>query len=263
MSDAAKKLTDRYDREALAYRELWAPILRVAGLRLLAELSGSPAERIVDIGTGVGSLLPDLRAAFRDASIVGVDRSAGMLALGPPGFPRAVMDATRLAIASRSVDLTLHVFMLFHLESPLDGVRESARCLRPGGRLASVTWAGEQESPAIAIWAGCLDEFGAAPPDPAALARHDPVDTAGKMRSLLRAAGFSSIRAWEEDLVVPMESEHLLQLRTRMGSAKSRFDSLDAEARSACVAEARRRMGALQIDEFVSRARLVYAVAHL
>src|SRR6266446_5221571 len=92
----AEKLTERYNREAYAYRDLWGPVLRTAGVRLLAELGNTPIHRIVDVGTGVGSLLPDLHSAFPDALLLGVDRAEGMLKLAPREVPLAVMDARQL-----------------------------------------------------------------------------------------------------------------------------------------------------------------------
>ena len=262
MSDSpAEKLTDRYNREAHAYRELWAPILRIAGLGLLRELAPTPVQRMLDVGTGVGALLQDLRAAFPGASVLGVDRAHGMLKLAPNAFPRAVMDARQLAIAPASADLVLMVFMLFHLEEPMDGLREAHRVLRRGGRVGTLTWGGDLESKATQIWTECLDAHGAAPADPALAARHDAVDAPEKMETLLQSAGFTSPRCWADDLVATMDLEHLLRLRTSMGSGKPRFDSLDPPAREACVATARRRMGRLADQEFVARGKVVYAVA--
>ena len=54
-NDRTKGLTDRYDREAGDYRDLWAPILRKAGLGLVRELAAGRAERVLDVGTGVGA----------------------------------------------------------------------------------------------------------------------------------------------------------------------------------------------------------------
>ena len=56
-----RKLVERYDAHAAAYRELWAPTLRLASVHLLRELAGQPIERVVDVGTGVGALWADLR----------------------------------------------------------------------------------------------------------------------------------------------------------------------------------------------------------
>ncbi len=100
-----EKLTDRYNREAHAYRELWAPVLRSAGRSLLQELAHTPVQRILDVGTGVGTLLPDLRAAFPDAFVLGVDRAHGMIALAPEEFPRAVMDARQPLVNGPAINI--------------------------------------------------------------------------------------------------------------------------------------------------------------
>lgn len=258
--DPGRRLTDRYDREATDYRELWAPTLRIAGRRLLGELAHRPGRRILDVATGVGSLLPDLRATFPAAQIVGVDRSRGMLAHAPPGYPTAVMDATRLGIASESVDLVLLVFVLFHLPEPTHGLREAHRVLRAGGTIGCITWAGELESTASRIWADCLDAHGALPSEPAVLARHDAVDTPDKLDALLRGAGFTVVRCWEEDLVDRFDVDRLLRLRTSLGSSKPRFDGLEPAAREACILSARSRMERLAPDDFITRGGLVYSI---
>ncbi len=259
--DSSRKLANRYDREARAYRELWAPILRVAGLSLLRSLEDASVQRVVDVGTGVGALLPDLCAAFPQAWVLGVDRASGMLALAPASMPRAVMDARQLAIRSGTVDLVVQAFMLFHLEAPVDGLREARRVLCRGGRVATLTWGGELESRATRIWTECLDAHGAIQADPAVQARHESVDTPGKMEALLRVAGFEAPRGWVEELVSTIDLEHLLRLKTSMGSSKPRFDSLDPLAREACLASARGRLAELAPGDFVARGRIVCAVA--
>ncbi len=254
-------LSERYDRDARAYRDLWAPILRGAVLRLLRRISPGDVLRIVDIGSGVGSMLPHLQTTFPDALVLGVDRSRGMLALSPAGIPRAVMDATCLGVASAGVDLVLMAFVLFHLERPLDGLREALRVLRRGGRMATATWGQEIESPASRIWTECLDAHGAPEADPSAAARHDPVNTPEKMEALLRAAGFSSAHCWLEELASSIELDRLIRLKTAMGSARSRFDSLPPSQREACVSAARCRMEKLPPEAFVAGGTVVYALA--
>jgi SAM-dependent methyltransferase len=259
--EAATSLTNRYDREAHAYRELWAPILRVAGQALLRRLDGPPPRRVLDVGAGVGTLLPDVRASAPEAWVLGVDRSAGMLGLAPTEFARAVMDARQLALRSSSVDRVLMMFMLFHLDPPVAGLREARRVLRPGGQVAMLTWGGDLESPATRIWSECLDSHGAAPPDPAVETRHEAVDTPDKVSALLRMAGFLSPRAWTDELVAHVSVDHLLRLRTSMGSSKPRFDGLAPHAQDACVAEARRLMERLAPEQLIARAAVVHAVA--
>jgi ubiquinone/menaquinone biosynthesis C-methylase UbiE len=260
--ESTGKLAERYDRDAQAYRDLWAPILRFAGRELLRELARERARTILDVGTGVGTLLSDLRAAFPGAQVLGVDRSRGMLALAPAASARAVMDATHLAVRSESVDLVLQAFVLFHLEDPALGLYEARRVLRPRGRLGTMTWGAELESRATRTWTACLDEHGAREADPDTLARHELVDTPEKMAALLSAAGFRAERCWAGDLERPLDLETLLRLRTSMASSRQRFESLDPAAREACLASARRRMESFAPEDFVARGRVVRAMAH-
>jgi ubiquinone/menaquinone biosynthesis C-methylase UbiE len=256
-----QKLVERYDAHAAAYQELWAPTLRLASVRLLRELAGKRVRQMIDVGAGVGALWSDLRAAFPAAFLLGFDRSPGMLQIAPPEMARVVADARALPLASASVDVALLVFMLFHLSDPADGLREARRVLRPGGFVGTVTWGSGLASQATQVWTQCLDEYGAAPADPVTEARDELLNTPEKIDGLLRAAGFETIRAWTDNLVTMIGLEHLLLLRTRMGSEKARFDSLDETAREHCIASARQRLQALAPTEFTATAQIVYALA--
>jgi len=261
MPDPASQLVERYDREAAAYAELWAPVLHSASLRLLPALATSPVERVLDVGTGVGSLLPDVARTFPGGAVIGVDHSRGMLALSSRHFPRAVMDAGRLAIRDGSIDRVLMLFMLFHLEDPARGLSEARRVLRDGGMVGTITWATDLASPATQIWIECLDAHGAADADPGAVSRHDRVDSTEKLEAFLAEAGFVDRRCWIEDLLVHLDAGPLLRLRTSLGSTKTRFDSLAPAARASCLAEARDRMAAMPSEAFIARAKLVYSIA--
>ncbi len=255
------QLTRRYTNEAHAYEELWAPVLRQLTLALIRELHGIRPLRILDIGTGTGVVLRDLQGAFPESQIVALDRAAGMLQLAPSPFPRAVMDATRLAVASESVDLALLAFVLFHLPEPSDGVAEARRVLRSGGRIATVTWGSDLESTATRTWEEEMNAHGAPPADETAdLALHDRVDTPEKMQALLAAAGFVEIRSWCVRWERPISAEHLTRLRTSVGRHKGRFDRLDEPTRDACLQAAQRRLAALRPEDFIARAEIVYAI---
>jgi hypothetical protein len=53
---------------------------------VLDELPLAQARRVLDLGCGVGALLPHLHKVAPTAQIVGRDRSEGMVALGPRSF---------------------------------------------------------------------------------------------------------------------------------------------------------------------------------
>ena len=259
--DRVRALTERYAVQADAYRDLWAPVLRQAGRSLLREVPCAGVGRVLDVGTGVGTLLPDLRALYPRAKVVGVDRSLGMVRLASADVPRLVMDATCLAFPPRSFDLVLLAFVLFHLPDPGRGLVEARRVLRPHGCVACATWQAEVESPAMRIWVEELDAHGAPPLDPSRdLAQHELVDTPEKVAALLEQAGFGDIRAWSAPLEHRIDREHLVRLRTSVGRQKTRFDGLDEAARISCQQRAQERFAALNPVDFFARGTVVHAI---
>jgi ubiquinone/menaquinone biosynthesis C-methylase UbiE len=268
--DQAIQLAARYNEHAAAYADLWAPVLRIASRRLIRELSTVHApdhdgstRLIVDVGAGAGTIMPELLTAFPGSCVLGLDRSPGMLALAPRerGMLHAVADARQLPVATASVDVVLMAFMLFHLPEPADGLREARRVLRPGGCVGTITWGGDMESVASSAWAQSLDEHGATQNAAAVTARDEPLSTGQKLQDLMLAAGFAGARGWTEELSERIDLDHLLQPRTHMGSEKTRFDSLSEPARQSCLSTARRRMEAMEPDDFILRGPVVFAVA--
>ena len=113
MRESGDHLAGHYSSTAATYRALWAPVLESLSLPLLDELPLSNTGRILDAGTGVGTLLPHLRTAASHALIVGIDRSPGMIALAPKAFPLAVADIAELPLSQGAVDVAVLAFMLF------------------------------------------------------------------------------------------------------------------------------------------------------
>src|SRR5262245_763573 len=104
-----------YSANAREYARLWSPVIRPMGRCLLHALPFAGASRILDIGTGVGALVPDIRAMAPEAALVGVDRAEGMLRAASEQcrIPRAVMDAQRLAVRTAWADMAVLIFVLF------------------------------------------------------------------------------------------------------------------------------------------------------
>src|SRR5438045_2792933 len=133
------------------------------------------ARHVIDIGTGAGTLLPDLCGAAPNVLIVGVDRSFGMLRAANDSckmqdakckmqnakrkmqIELAQMDAGRLGLRSGAFDAAIMAFMLFHVDSPPAALAEAARILRPGGTLGIATWAEPPDCEADVAWREELD----------------------------------------------------------------------------------------------------------
>lgn len=259
-TDVAALLSRTYSAGAIAYKALWAPVIRPPSLQLLNELPLSGASRVADVGAGVGTLLLDIQKAAPRAFVVGVDRAEGMIKQGPADFAKAVMDARNLAFEEHSFDVVTMAFVLFHVNEPLSGLIEAARLLRNGGTIGTVTWGKGPSYPALDVWNEQLDAVGAAPVDQR-FARHDLVDTPDKMRRLLERSGFVSIRSWTRPFEHRQSINEFLAHRTGHGASKRRLDSLRDSDRGTCIDRVRCRLQTLAPDDFVDRSEVVFAVA--
>jgi SAM-dependent methyltransferase len=246
-------IAQRYSSQADAYRRHWAPVLLGLGTALLEGLPLGKAERVLDLGAGVGMLLPEVRRRAPQALVVGVDVAEGMIRLAPSDFHRAVVDARRLAVRDETFDAVVMAFMLFHVPDPADALKEVRRVLRAGGALALGTWTADTGNfPANHLWTELLDEHGASPEDPAP-ARHDLMDTPDKVARLLEDAGFTVTGAETRVSVDRMDLTEFLARRTTLGIPARRFASLPGPAREACLAAARERFVDLGPEDLTAR----------
>ncbi len=108
----------------------------------VAELGLREGGRVLDAGCGTGRALPPLRAAVGASGVVlGVDLTPAMLrAAVRAGRDRdgrlLLADVAALPVRSKSLDAVFAAGLIAHLPNPAENLRELARVVRPGGRLA-------------------------------------------------------------------------------------------------------------------------------
>jgi ubiquinone/menaquinone biosynthesis C-methylase UbiE len=247
-----------FSQDAVRYERFWAGSMARLGQRLLSGLPLDDASVAVDIGAGVGTLLPAIREAAPRAYVAGLDAAEGMIRRAPREFGRVVMDAGRMALRSASVDAAVMPFMLFFLPDPSLGLAEAHRVLRPDGGLGVATWHAEaNDIPADGVWADLLDEHGAqSDPLPSKL---DLMDTPEKLGGLLQDTGFGDVRTSVDREPQPLTLAEFLEVRIHLGRSKRRFESLPPEARTEVVARARQRLADLPPEGFTDPQEAVFA----
>src|SRR5437588_4234247 len=256
-------LAERYTLRAEVYDAFWRPVIRPVGERLLSHLPLSRRTTNIDVGTGAGALLPLIQKAAPKATVLGVDRSEGMLRLAKQKHtgPLALMDVQKLDLPGDHFDAAVVAFVLFHLPFPERCLQEVQRVLRTGGSIGTVTWAAEFPPPANTVWD---EELAAAGANLVELTGTDSAaryDSPEKMASLLKQAGFIPGEIWTESLEHRWQAKDHFEYQLRSTSGV-RLQSLSSEDGAACLQRVRDRLSRQGGDEqYVFRGEVVLATA--
>lgn len=257
-----ERLAEIYSSHARGYADSWGPVIRPMGQRLLQALPWDRARHVIDLGTGAGTHLPEIRRLARGAYVVGVDRSPGMLELARRhGAPLVLMDGVELGFRDCSIDVAVMAFMLFHLDDPVVALREVCRMLRPGGTVGTVTWAEDPEIEASRAWEAELDANGARDLVAARPRRDEPLNTPEKMVELFTMTGFEPMKIWVERFEHHWDLDELTRMHITFGRTKRKLESLDASTRTTFLARGRDRLLGLPPEAFIYRAAVVCGVA--
>jgi SAM-dependent methyltransferase len=263
-------ISELYDRRAHLYERHWAPVLAPTALRLLElaapwlPLDGA-GSTVLDVGVGTGTLALAAARRWAAADVVGVDPSAGMLAVARKatvGLPRPVRllsgAADAIPLPDASADLAFSSFVLQLVPHRLAALREIRRVLRPGGRLAYVTWLEAERpfAPDEAFDEAVLDLDIDEPDDPDPVRAGD-VASPGAATTQLRRAGFAAVGARAETLEHAWTPEGYLDYKLSYDE-HALVTSLSRAQRRRLVVLARDHLASLAAADFRWRAAVVF-----
>jgi ubiquinone/menaquinone biosynthesis C-methylase UbiE len=135
----------RWDDHVVLYEEVFEPLSLAFAREAIARLDLRPGERVLDVAAGAGGAALEVAAA--GARVTAVDGSPRMFERIVARAREArieidarVMDGHALAFPDASFDAAISIFGVILFPDAPKGLGEMRRVVRPGGRVAVITW---------------------------------------------------------------------------------------------------------------------------
>jgi ubiquinone/menaquinone biosynthesis C-methylase UbiE len=173
---------------AQVYRDVLGPALFHQWPEHVLDAAGVGwAHDVLDVGCGTGVLADAARARVGPGGdVVGIDPSAVMLSVASRSSDVRWVKASAecLPFDDASFDRVVSQFAIMFFSGREAGVDQMSRVLRPGGRVAIVTWASLNEIPGYAAFVGLLRRVAGAEPA-RAMSRPFTMGDGAELRRLL------------------------------------------------------------------------------
>lgn len=215
-----------WEKHCEVIREMFAPVTQA----LIDDARIVPGHTVLDIATGPGE--PALSVAARvgaQGKVVGIDpipgmveaarRAAAQQGIGNLRFEVAFAD--QLPFADSPFDAVISRFGVMFFPSPVDGVREMLRVLKPDGKMALAVWHVAANNPFFHTVARVIERFvEPLPRDPDAADAFRFAEP-GKLKDVLIKAGGTAVseRLLQFKIDAPVSPETFWTLRCEMSES--------------------------------------------
>lgn len=223
----------RWDAHVADYEAVFEGLTDAFAARALDALEPLAGATLLDLAAGAGGAA--LQAAKRGARVTALDAAPAMVArirerARQAGIGTITADCTDgtapLPFPDARFDAALSCFGVVLFPNPAPAISELARVLRPGGRLAIVTWTEpDRYELAARLRAAVVARRGAPPPMgdlPAQLRYTEPAAFA----ALVEASGFAAVRI--ERVEAALHAPSARGLAASLGFAPGMAATLDA-----------------------------------
>jgi ubiquinone/menaquinone biosynthesis C-methylase UbiE len=187
---------EQWDDFVALYETVFEPFTQQFACAAVSTLSLAPGLSVLDVGAGGGGAAlamteRGLRVTAIDASVRMVDRIATRASERGVTIDAQVMDGQALQFADASFDAALSVLGVILFPDAERGLAEMRRVVRPGGRVAVVTWTQPHNYELATELRAAIQEVWPEQPPAASLPAQLRYREEADFRALFRAAGLS------------------------------------------------------------------------
>jgi SAM-dependent methyltransferase len=234
--------------DAEAYERFMGRWSRLLAPRFVDFTDPPEQGRMLDVGSGTGSLAFAIAERNSHALVLGIDPSQEYVAYATSRNPfpdRAsfeVGDAQRLRFPDASFDAALSLLVFNFIPDPKKALRELRRVTRPGGKVSAAVWDyGAGMRMLRTFWdAAAHVHPGAEKLDE----KHMPLCRAGELSTLWEEGGLANVR--EQPIEITMRFKSLADywdpFLLRQGPAGTFVSRLDRDKSQALRSEVKRRL---------------------
>ena len=219
-----------------------------------AEVEIHKTDRVLDVGCGTGKSSRDAARRAPAGTVLGVDLSARMLEEarrrsrldGLTNIEFRQGDAQVHQFELGVTDLAISVFGAMFFNDPTAAFVNIARSLRPGGRLASLSWQPYERNEWLTIIFDALTTGRDIPPPPSGAPGPFGLADREVIERILQTAGLVDVQLIpiEEPMWFGHDGDDAWGYVSAMGIVKGLTETLDVDARNAALDRLRKKIEA-------------------